>query len=484
MKTVARTVVIVLWALAAAGCLVPPKYYPLPPLDQSHAIMIEKAIAGLQIVSMVKDYVRRTEKVAVVSMEDLTSRGDQRFQLVVDDNLIQSLTTAGYRVLERDENMITRIIPEQGTTYKRKLLRQLPTHPSITLMDGLEREGIGYVDPLQLREETARVAKENAGSDVTINVDRLNLAEVTGFYKQLKDDYQALEGQLLHMDTADVMVSYRILEFGILPDVFSRKIGKIDPETGRERFFSCKSWITDIKRDAVARLFVRVMDAKTGEVRMARVIENSLSDTITLKQDKDEREGHYLKRLADYLALLDRYTYKWNDQQLPVQQGAAAQAGRVQAAVSQRKNIFGQVVGPDVPQAAPARRTDVAYPNLVALNILGGATFGWDESTVVMPGIMYSRSIWGTTGLMGGINAYLGYNTGAVFSVGVTKDFSDLIRGAFRFGGGFGLNGIFFSFPTTFRFGWFGLTLDIGGVYSFDDEAGGPVGGIGLGISF
>lgn len=351
-------------------------------------------------------------------------------------------------------------------------------------MDGLEREGIGYVDPLQLREEAVRAANENAGRDVTINVDRLNLADVTGFYKQLKDDYQALEGQLLHMDTADVMVSYRILEFGILPDVFSRKIGKIDPETGRERFFSRKYWITDIKRDAVARLFVRVMDAKTGEVRVAKVVENSLSDTITLKQDKDEREAHYLRRLADYLALLDKYTYKWNDQQLPVQQGAATQAGRMQAAVSQRKNIFGQVVGSDVPTVAPARKSDVAYPNLVALNVLGGATFGWDESSVIMPGIMYSRSIWGTTGLLGGINAYLGYNSGAVFSVGITKDFSEVIRGAVRFGGGFGLNGIFISIPTTFRMGWFGLTVDIGGVYSFEDEAGGPVAGLSLGIAF
>jgi hypothetical protein len=484
MKTVVRAAVILAWVLAAAGCLVPPKYYPLPPLDQSHAIMIERAIAGLQIVPMVKDYIKRTEKVAVVSMEDLTSRGDQRFQLVVDDNLIQSLTASGYRVLERDENMITRIIPEQGTTYKRRLLRQLPTHPSLTLMDGLEREGIGYVDPLELRTVTGGSDREKAENDVTINVDRLNLAEVTGFYKQLKDDYQALEGQLLRMDTADVMVSYRILEFGILPDVFSRKIGKIDAETGREQFFSCKHWITDIKRDAVARLFVRVMDAKTGEVRIAKVLENCLTDTITLKQDKDEREGHYLKRLADYLALLDRYTYKWNDQQLPVQQGAATQAGRVQAAVSQRKNIFGQVVGPDVPIVAPERKASVGYPNIVSLNVLGGATFGWDESTVIMPGISYSRSIWGTTGMMGGINAYLGYDTGAVFSVGVTKDFSDLIRGAVRFGGGFGLNGIFFSIPTTFRLGWFGLTVDVGGVYSFSDEAGGPVGGISLGIAF
>lgn len=482
MKTTARTGLVLFLVLAAAGCLVPPKYYPLPPLDQSHAIMIERAIAGLQIVPMVKDYIKRGEKVAVVSMEDLTSRGDQRFQLVVDDNLIQSLTTAGYRVLERDENMITRIIPEQGTTYKRKLLRQLPTHPSITLMDGLEREGIGYVDPLQLREEMERAARESTGRDVTINVDRLSLVDVTGFYKQLKDDYQALEGQLLHMDTADVMVAYRILEFGILPDVFSRKLGKVDPESGRESFFSCKHWITDIKRDSVARLFVRVMDAKTGEVRIARVLENNLSDTITLKQDKDELEGHYLRRLADYLALLDKYTYKWNDQQLPVQQGAATQAGRIQAAVSQKKNIFGQVAPTDVPAAT--RKAGVGYPNLLALNVLGGATFGWDESTVVMPGLMYSRAIWGTTGLMGGINAYLGYNSGAVFSFGVTKDMSELIRAGFRFGGGFGLNGIFLSVPTTFRIGRFGLTVDIGGVYSFEDEAGGPVGGIGLGFAF
>ncbi|MBE3129855.1 MAG: hypothetical protein IMZ54_03940, partial [Acidobacteria bacterium] len=295
MKRIFRIGLTLFSAVLFMGCLIPPKYYPLPSFDQSHAIMIEKAISGVQLVPMVKDYIRKTERVAVVSMEDLTSRGDQRFQLMADDNLIQSLTSSGYRVLERDENMITRIIPEQGTTYKRQLLRQLPTHPSITLMDGLAREGIGYVDPLQLRTEVERIARQRAGDDITINVDRQNLADVTGFYKQLKDDYQTLEGQLLHMDTADVMVSYRILEFGIRPDVFSRKIGKVDPESGRESFFSCKHWITDIRRDAIARIFVRVMDAKTGEVRIAKVLQNSISDNITLKQDKDEQEGHYLK---------------------------------------------------------------------------------------------------------------------------------------------------------------------------------------------
>ena len=483
MKRILRIGFAFFCAVLCMGCLIPPKYYPLPSLDQSHAIMIEKAIAGVQIVPMVKDYIRKTERVAVVSMEDLTSRGDQRFQLMVDDNLIQSMTSSGYRILERDENMITRIIPEQGMTYKRKLLRQLPTHPSITLMDGLEREGIGYVDPLQLRTEVERIAKEKAGDDITINVDRQNLADVAGFYKQLKDDYQALEGQLLHMDTADVMVSYRILEFGILPDVFSRKIGKIDPESGRERFFSCKQWITDIKRDAIARLFVRVMDAKTGEVRIAKVLQNSISDSITLKQDKDELEGHYLKRLGDYLSLIDKYTYKWNDQQLPVQQGASTEAGRVEAATSQKKNIFGQVVKSDTTTFVGNKGVYVS-PNLLSLNVIGGATFGAYGYSVIMPGIMFSRTLKGNTGILGSINAYIGWETGAVFAVGVTKDVSERLRTAFRFGGGFGLNGIFLSFPTTFRLGMVGLTLDIGGVYSFSDASGGPVGGIGVGLAF
>lgn len=484
MKRILRVGFALCCAVLSLGCLVPPKYYPLPSFDQSHAVMIEKAIAGVQLVPMVKDYIRKTERVAVVSMEDLTSRGDQRFQLMVDDNFIQSMTSSGYRILERDENMITRIIPEQGTTYKRKLLRQLPTHPSITLMDGLEREGIGYVDPFQLRTEVERIAKQKAGDDITINVDRQNLVDVTGFYKQLKDDYQALEGQLLHMDTADVMISYRILEFGILPDVFSRKIGKIDPESGKESFFSCKRWITDIKRDAIARLFVRVMDAKTGEVRIAKVLQNSISDSITLKQDKDELEGHYLKRLADYLALIDKYTYKWNDQQLPVQQGASTEAGRMQAATSQKRNLFGQVMGAETTTAVDMKGGYI-YPNLVSLNVIGGATFGENEGSVIMPGIIYSRALKGNMGILGSINAYLGWNSGAVFAVGVTKDVSEKLRTAFRFGGGFGLDGIFLSFPITFRLGMVGLTLDLGGVLSFDSGiSGGPVGGIGVGLAF
>ena len=507
MRNAVRMVVLVLSGALSVGCILP-RYYPLPPFEQSHAVMIEKAIAGVPVTALVKDYIKKNEKVAVVSMENMVSRGDLRFDLMVDDNFIQNLTSAGYRVLERDETMITRIVPEQGINYKRVMLRQLPTHPSIVLMDGLEAEGLSYVDPLRLKEQVAAAAQGRTGDEITLNVDRLNLAEVTGFYKQLKDDYQALEGQLIRMDTADVMVSYRILDFGIQPDVFNRKVGEVNPVTGRERFFSCKRWVTDVHRNAMARLFVRVMDAKTGEVRIAKVLQNQIEDTIAMKQDWDECESHYLKRLGDFLKLVDYYKYEWKDQQLPDQQGAETKAGRVQTVQkrnifgqakatsanvtaptsttgSEKTNIFGRVMGPDTTPSM-SNKGEYIFPNLISFNVLGGPTFGDYTYGVVMPGVMYSRALKNNWGILASVNFDAMGDAGAVIALGAVRDTSATVRSGFRLGYATGFGGPFLSFPITWRMGSFALTLDFGGIvgFSYGGVQGGPLLGLGAGLAF
>lgn len=506
MRNVVRMVVLVLCGALWVGCILP-RYYPLPPFEQSHALMIEKAIAGVPIAALVKDYIKRNEKIAVVSMENMVSRGDLRFDLMVDDNFIQNLTSTGCRVLERDETMITRIVPEQGVNYKRVMLRQLPTHPSIVLMDGLEAEGLSYVDPLRLKEQVGAAGQRRTGDDITLNVDRLNLAEVTGFYKQLKDDYQALEGQLIRMDTADVMVSYRILDFGIRPDVFNRKVGEVNPVTGRERFFSCKRWVTDVHRSAMARLFVRVMDAKTGEVRIAKVLQNQIEDTITMKQDWDECESHYLKRLGDFLRLIDYYKYEWKDQQLPNQKGAETKAGRAQtvqkrnifgqamdtgasaapAAVTgaEKTNIFGRVMGPDTTPSMSSKG-EYIFPNLISLNVLGGPMFGAYTDGAVLPGVMYSRALRNNWGVLASVNVDALGDIGVAIALGVVRDSSETVRAGFRLGYATGFEGPFLSFPITWRIGTFALSLDFGGVVGFanGDVQGGPLFGLGAGLAF
>ncbi|MBN1834918.1 MAG: hypothetical protein JW820_03645, partial [Spirochaetales bacterium] len=207
------------WALPGlvlllAGCVTVEKQYIKPSYDQSHAVLIERTVADLAVAEMVQSYVRSTEKVVVANIER-TTNDDFFLTYMVDDHLIANLTQAGYKVLERDEDMIVRLMPEQSPTYKRKLLRTLPMDPALVLMDNIEKEGLDYVDPVQI-DEWERVSA-GEGKDINLRVDRVNLADVLTFYKDLKTDYRAIESEI-KMTSADVIIAYRVLECGIVYD--------------------------------------------------------------------------------------------------------------------------------------------------------------------------------------------------------------------------------------------------------------------------
>jgi hypothetical protein len=165
----------------------------LPAFDQEGAALIDKALSGLKIGDLVSPVIKKTEKSIVVSIEDKRSRSDTNYNYLVEDDLIASLLSHGFRVLERDENLIVREIPEGNDQYNRSLLRLLPTPPSVVLMDALEKDGLS----LLLHDE------------------KLSLSEILGFCKQINDDYSSLMAAQNHMASADVVISFRLIEPGL-----------------------------------------------------------------------------------------------------------------------------------------------------------------------------------------------------------------------------------------------------------------------------
>ena len=269
------------------------KNYPKPTFDQSHAILIDKTVNGLPIVSTIRDYVKKDEKIVIACIEKWNS-GDKASNYLIDDNFILNLVSEGYRVLERDDHMIIRILPEQTATYKRSLLGTIPTPPGVVILDSMEMFGPDYLS-------------------------NLTTAELSDLYRQLKDDYAIFDSQNSRMETANVILSYRLLECGIVCHIEKKQQGNIDIKTGKEDALSPKLWTYDIKRDSLVRLFVRVMDAKTGEIRIAKTVQNQLTDVVTLKQDKEESDPAFFARIDEYLLMLSKYHYTFYDQQLPNQ---------------------------------------------------------------------------------------------------------------------------------------------------------------------
>ncbi len=317
--------------LMVSGCasLLPtePKYYPKPTFDQSHAILIDRTVDGLQIVAAVKDYVKKTEKLAVESIERNTT-GDKSINYLIDDNFISNLTEAGYRVLERDDNMMGRIIPEQSGTYKESLLNEYLTPPSVAMLYALEK---------------TKPSREDGAQEKT--------TDLSGLYKQIKEDFAALEAQQVRLDSADVIITYRLLECGIILDIEKKKQGKINASTGAEDPSSPKVWTYNIRRDALARVFLRVMDAKTGEIRMAKTLQNGTTDTVTFRQEDGEKDADFFARIDGYIALFAKYHYAYYDQQLPNQRGTGDQLITV--------TDKSPTTGGSAPSSAPAIQTSV-----------------------------------------------------------------------------------------------------------------------------
>jgi hypothetical protein len=278
----------------------------LPNVDEENAALIDKALSGLKIVDLVAPVVKDSEKSIVVSMEDKISRGDSSFNYLVEDNLIGSLVSSGYKILERDENIIVREIPEGSQQYNRSLLRPIPTPPSIVLMDTIERNGLSAV----------------------MQNEKLTLADLQAFYNKLNDDYQSMVVSQNHMETADVLISYRLLELGV-DDAVSKFHSQSPASAGIFGSGSISTW--QVKREALARLFVRVMDAKTGEIRAAKILENSLTSDMTIVQDKSESESDFTSRANAFIAGLSKYHYSWYEQQLPNKNGNSSSQGAPQA---------------------------------------------------------------------------------------------------------------------------------------------------------
>jgi hypothetical protein len=319
-------------AVSLLGCVTVEQQYIEPLYDQSHAMLIERTVAELAIADLVKSFVRPNEKVVIGNIENTTtdervnvaySEGERKLKTnldyIIQDQFILNLSKAGYKVLERDEDMIIRLMPEQGASYKRNLLRRLPKDPSIVLMDAIDAEGLKYVDPVNIQEVEKISTKEN--QTLNLKVDRVNLPDIISFYREMKTDYAGLEKDV-RMASADVMIAYRILECGIIYEPEQKKEKMIDPETGKQKVGGKELWTLHFGREALARVYVRVMDAKTGEIRTATVLRKDNADTVTFQQGEFESLTAFNLRIRKYEEMLKAYHYTFYEHQLPSMKAA------------------------------------------------------------------------------------------------------------------------------------------------------------------
>lgn len=242
-----------------------------PALENSHAILIEKALGGLDLAKAVDPYVGAKDKVALVSIERSLT-GDYPVNYVIEDCLIANLVASGMSVLERDEDLLARLLYEQGDRYQ----RVMPDSPSAILLRGVEGQGMGFL---------------GAGIE---GADPINPKDAMDFFGKLGDYYRELLAQV-KIANADVLVSYRVLECGIMVEKEAPRRPTAEEKSSSAAPDQLK---VNFKRDAMARLAVRVVDAKTGEIRWAGILEGRAKDTLVFEQEKGSTEYEFLANVA------------------------------------------------------------------------------------------------------------------------------------------------------------------------------------------
>jgi len=289
-----------------------------PSFDNSHAMLIENALEGLDIAKAVNPFVRSGEKLAVVSIERALT-GDYPVNYIIEDNLIANLVAGDYTVIERDEDLLARILYEQGDRYQ----RVIPDSPASILLKGIEENGMSFL------------GTHPDGSAALSSKDAID------FFSKLGDFYRDMLSQV-KVTNADLLITYRVLECGIMVEKEAPRRAAAEEKKDAK---SGSAVVADLlkvnfKREAMARIAIRIVDAKTGEIRYAGILENRAKDTLAFEQEKGMTELQFLSNVEQYQDYLENFHYTFYDQQLPnikgtmqVQQEIISQTTDTQATI-------------------------------------------------------------------------------------------------------------------------------------------------------
>jgi len=272
------------------------KYYSF---DQSNVVMIEKSVKNLDLNEFVKPHLIKGDRVLVQSIEEAkvfnnasdysdeqlrnywfstseNTKMDWGTRALVEDNLISKLLESGYTSVERDPDLIWRIYNEAGNKYSISYFE-----------DSSQRKEIQDMKLLFQDDNENSEINQAAGSPATnINVN-LNMSEKDNkvistdseMKEVLRKETKTMKRTEIETDllAADKILTYRVLECGVIYQELDDK-----DKTGEEK-----------KRLARTRLHCRLIDAKTGVIIAAGLLENEEEDILPTDQIRNMETIHY-----------------------------------------------------------------------------------------------------------------------------------------------------------------------------------------------
>ncbi|HOK40786.1 MAG TPA: CsgG/HfaB family protein [bacterium] len=213
-------------------------------IKEANAVILEEATqeACAQITTI--PILKTEHNLVVMSAEQVEDRDYPNLALV-EDAIISALTKAGYNVLERDNDILIRILYQEGKNE----ITSVVVPPTTSQLDE--------------REESTQLPKYNLdyGKKVQIISSKVN-PEVGSE----------------NIKPADYIISYRIVEQGVK---YSKSLEADEYGIGQ------------IKRKAYTKLHIRIIDAKTSQIVWANNIEGSKEDFVPKWMVKKLEETGY-----------------------------------------------------------------------------------------------------------------------------------------------------------------------------------------------
>ena len=173
MKRTLGVICILLVILLFVGCVtIQPKF------EDSNQLFIERTVDNLDLGNVMKKNIPSGSKVAIVSLEKEITL-DKPIIALIEDQLIQSLMSSGFKVLERDQNAIDNLIKENSNTNYSLILNN------------------------------SEILKSK---DVKIDISEV--------------DFKSLNSYVTHLQSVDYLINYRILECGIVYRDYDSELDK------------------------------------------------------------------------------------------------------------------------------------------------------------------------------------------------------------------------------------------------------------------
>ena len=217
----------------------------------SNAYFMQENIKKIDLNEITK-LLTKEENVVLVSTET-EDTFDHYLNATIEDVVLKKLIDAGYNLLERDNDLIYRLISESETNYSHYLKNKRKLYMSSGSV-GLSSSS--YYNPL--------LSSSNLSGSI--------FASGANAFEKENFDEKKIETKLI---TADKILAYRVVENGIVYEDESKTVSD------------------SLNRVANIILSFRIEDAKTGRIISMKDIEQTSNDEISKKDKKLIENFHY-----------------------------------------------------------------------------------------------------------------------------------------------------------------------------------------------